>query len=137
MFLIVLGLAGGACFALVLDIVEPIGWWRLHWFASTNPGVDPMTLRSTSCAQPIAGLGCQADPVRRRLGTRRGDCSLAANALTLAQRPPHPAEVGVELREVGVQALDPDPSAAPKSSSFPSITSTSGASDRLTSRACA
>lgn len=29
MFLIVLGLAGGACFALVLDIVEPIGWWRL------------------------------------------------------------------------------------------------------------
>ena len=29
MFLIVLGLAGGACFALLLDIVEPIGWWRL------------------------------------------------------------------------------------------------------------
>lgn len=29
MFLIVLGLAGGACFALLLDIVEPIGSWRL------------------------------------------------------------------------------------------------------------
>lgn len=29
MSLIVLGLAGGACFALLLDVVEPIGWWRL------------------------------------------------------------------------------------------------------------
>jgi hypothetical protein len=29
MTLIVLGLAGGACFALLLDVVEPIGWWRL------------------------------------------------------------------------------------------------------------
>jgi hypothetical protein len=29
MSLIVIGLAGGACFGLLLDIVEPIGWWRL------------------------------------------------------------------------------------------------------------
>ncbi len=28
MTLIVLGLAGGACFALLLDVIEPIGWWR-------------------------------------------------------------------------------------------------------------
>ena len=29
MTLIVLGLAGGACFGLLLDVVEPLGWWRL------------------------------------------------------------------------------------------------------------
>src|SRR6478609_1742131 len=29
MTLIVVGLAGGACFGLLLDVVEPIGWWRL------------------------------------------------------------------------------------------------------------
>jgi hypothetical protein len=29
MTLIVVGLAGAACFALLLDVVEPIGWWRL------------------------------------------------------------------------------------------------------------
>ena len=29
MTLIVAGLAGGACFGLLLDVVEPIGWWRL------------------------------------------------------------------------------------------------------------
>ena len=29
MTLIVVGLAAGACFALLLDVVEPIGWWRL------------------------------------------------------------------------------------------------------------
>jgi hypothetical protein len=27
--LLVPGLAGTACFALLLDVVEPIGWWRL------------------------------------------------------------------------------------------------------------
>ena len=27
--LLVVGLAGTACFALLLDVVEPIGWWRL------------------------------------------------------------------------------------------------------------
>lgn len=27
--LIVAGLAGGACFGVLLDVVEPIGWWRL------------------------------------------------------------------------------------------------------------
>ena len=29
MTLIVAGLAGGAGFGLLLDVVEPIGWWRL------------------------------------------------------------------------------------------------------------
>lgn len=29
MTLTVAALAGGACFALLLDVVEPIGWWRL------------------------------------------------------------------------------------------------------------
>ena len=29
MTLLVAGLAGGACFAVLLDVVEPIGWWRL------------------------------------------------------------------------------------------------------------
>jgi hypothetical protein len=27
--LIVAGLAGGACFAVLLDLLEPVGWWRL------------------------------------------------------------------------------------------------------------
>jgi hypothetical protein len=27
--LIVAGLAGGACFGVLVDVVEPIGWWRL------------------------------------------------------------------------------------------------------------
>ncbi len=29
MTLIVVGLAGAACFGLLLDAIEPIGWWRL------------------------------------------------------------------------------------------------------------
>jgi hypothetical protein len=29
MTLVVAGLASGACFALLLDVIEPIGWWRL------------------------------------------------------------------------------------------------------------